>query len=189
MKKWVALFSVVPLLFLFTIASVVPASAGGWTGNANIIAGGKLLEEADWFGSDEHFEYGVEFDFRKKNWPLSIAVAGLTSQGAASILILGLESNTSEINFGVRKIVDHLGPIHPFVGGGVALISSELEILGSIESHTTVGYWLSGGVYTRLLRKTNLGLELRYSSGEVTIAGADRKVGGTHIVLLLGAHF
>ncbi len=188
MKKWAVLFSVVPLLFLFTIASVVPASAGGWTGNANIFVGGKLLKEADWLGSDKHFEFGVGVDFRKKSWPVSIAVGGLFSQGAASILIPGLESETFEFDIGVRKIVN-LGSIHPFVGGGVAIIGGELEIFGSIESDSTVGFWLSGGVYKRLLGKTNLGLELRYSSGEITLAGVNRKVGGMHIGLLLGGHF
>ena len=172
--------------------NALPAQADV-TGNVNVFLGAKGLDEDDWAPVDDQAEFAVEFDFRERAWPLNL-VFGLRGahdeedRGGATI-----ESTTSELSLGVRKIWESTPYIRPFLGGGLALMGAEAKGTGvfgtASSSDGGLGIWLGGGIYWTLTPHFNLGFDLRVSAAEVTIAGVDVEAGGAHLGLLLGYHF
>lgn len=196
MKKGV-MFAARCCLFVFLISIITIAgfktSAYGqsdWTGNVNFFLGAKALED-EWEPTEEQTEFGVEIDFRQKDWPVNIAIDISGASGEGSIGIFDYESRTSELNIGVRKIWDKSPQVRPFIGGGISFISGEFEwsSLGTSEDDSAMGFWVGGGVYWALTEHFNLGLELKVSSAEITLAGLDVNAGGGHFGLLIGYHW
>ncbi|MGE5172432.1 MAG: outer membrane protein [Betaproteobacteria bacterium] len=184
------------LLSLFCASGVLAQDE--WTGNVNAFLGQKKLDSADWEPVDEQPEFGIEIDFRKRNWPISIAIDFMGSSDEETVFdpTLGpvtLEGKTSEFDIGVRKIFDELAPVKPFIGGGISFIRAEATVTAfggeANESDTGAGIWLDGGLYFTLGQHFNLGFELKYSDADVTIAGINVKAGGTHVGLLAGYHW
>ena len=193
------IIAVLALALSLLCASVVSAQ-DEWTGNVNAFLGHKTLDKGDWEPAEEKGEFGIEIDFRKKDWPVSIAIDLMGASGEGNFVdpIFGTidkaESRTSEFNIGARKIWDELAPVRPFIGGGLSFMRAEAKVtipgIGSAsESGTGAGIWLGGGVYFTLGYHFNLGLELKYSNADVTIAGVDANAGGTHFGLLAGYHW
>lgn len=184
------------LLMLF----VFNAHAYGWTGNLNFFLGQKILNEDsdDLESLDEQPQFGLLLDFKKENWPVSLAIDYLSSKDDVtefdpiSALNWTFELSTTELDVGLRKIFDGPGSqIKPYVGGGAAYISAESEITNGFWTETWddngIGFWLNGGVYWTLGQGFNIGVDLRYSSADVGEEDAD--AGGTHVGLLLGFHW
>ena len=101
-----------------------------WTGNVNVFIGVKALDEGDWEPVDMHDQIGVLADFRKKSWPISIAVDFLASwddQGSITLPGIGTvgleaEAKTRELDLSVRKIWDYSPNMHPYFSGGIGLV-------------------------------------------------------------------
>lgn len=173
----------------------IPSSAicDSWTGNINAFLGTKQLDKDDWEPLEEQSEFGVMVDFKKTNWPVSIAIDFLSSSDDTTISGINLEGKTTEFAFGVRKIFDTSSNIRPFIGGGLANISAEMSAqLGGVsvsDDDSTMGFWLCGGIYWTFAESFNLGLHLRYSDAEVTMYNYTGEAGGTHTGLILGYHW
>ena len=193
------LISVLALVLSMLCVSVVSAQ-DEWTGNVNLFFGQKTLDKGDWEPAQDQDEFGIEIDFRKKDWPVSIAIDVMGASGEGNFVdpFFGFndkfESKTSEFNFGVRKIWDELAPVRPFIGGGISFMRAEGTVTvpgfgSNSESDNGAGIWLAGGVYFTLAEHFNLGLEFKYSSADVTIAGVDVNAGGNHFGLLAGYHW
>lgn len=177
------------------------ANAGEWTGNVNFFLGQKTLDKDDWEPVDEQPEFGVLVDFKKQDWPVSIAIDILGSSGDETLNDpdlgnLSFEAKTSELNLGVRKIWNTANSsIRPYVGGGVAFINADAELkstgfsISVSDDDMGTGFWLGGGVYWTLNQSFNLGLDLRYSQADVTLFDESLKAGGTHVGLMLGYHW
>jgi hypothetical protein len=191
------------VIYAIIVATIVvlPAAsqAQDWTGNVNAFLGSKALDEDDWKPAEDHSEFGILVDFRKKEWPVSIAIDFFHSEGDGSAydpfsgLFIDMDGETTELNAGIRKIWEQHANIRPYIGGGVALISAEVS--GSSMGFTisdddnAVGFWINGGVYWTIGTSFNIGLDLRYSKAEVTVVGVDAEAGGGHAGLLLGYHW
>jgi len=195
-KKYIiAVLALVPFLLSASVAS----AQDQWTGNINVFFGQKNLDKDDWEPVEEQSEFGIEVDFRKKDWPVNIAIDVLVSSDDQSIIDpffgqVDLEGKTKEFNIGIRKIWDEHSSVRPFIGGGLSYIRAEAEAtipgLGSAsDSDTGVGIWLGGGVYFTLGEHFNLGVELKYSDADVTLFDVDAAAGGTHYGLLAGYHW
>lgn len=196
-NKYVIL--VLALLLSLLCASVV--SAQEWTGNINAFLGQKTLNDKDfWEPAEEQGEFGIEFDFRQRNWPISIAIDLMVASGEGDFFdpfngtIDTFKSRTSEFNIGVRKVWEGISPVRPFIGGGVSFMHAEAEeVVPGVGSFTDTddgtGLWLGGGVYFTLGYNFNLGLELKYSTADVTLENVDTNAGGTHFGLLVGYHW
>jgi opacity protein-like surface antigen len=197
MNKYVIL--VLALALSLLCASVVSAQ-DEWTGNVNAFLGRKTLDKDDWAPAEKQGEFGVEIDFRQRDWPLSIAIDLMGASGEGDVYdpffgtIDKFKSRTTEINIGARKIWNEPAPVRPFIGGGLSFMRAEAEVevpgVGSnTESGNGTGIWLGGGVYFTLGQHFNIGLELKYSTANVNIAGVDVNAGGTHFGLLAGYHW
>ena len=190
MKK---LLAVVIILFWLSVPTLAISgsspSPGDWTGNVNVFLGFKYLDEDEWEPTDEQDEFGIELDFKQQGWPVSIAIDYLSGSGDGTYAGIEFESETSELNLGVRKIWDASPTIRPFIGGGIAFITGEFGGLGLSEEDDAVGFWLGGGIYWTLAEHFNIGFEGKVSSADVTLFGVDADAGGTHIGLLAGFHW
>lgn len=164
-----------------------------WTGNVNFSLGAKALEEDDWEPVEEHNEFGINIDFRQKEWPISIAIALVGSKDDESIAGYKFELSTTEVRFGAKKNWSPNQVMHPFLGGGLALLSIDVEVSdGSgkgTDDDSSIGIWLEGGIFWTLNNSFNIGFELGYSKGEVSSFGYDVDAGGGHAGLILGYHW
>lgn len=185
------------LLSLAAVLASRPAAAGGgeWTGNLNVLLGAKALDKEYWEPADEQAELGIEADLKKKDWPVSIAVDYLEAFGEGEAYLgytaVTLESETSELNVGLRKIWDGSERTRPFIGGGLSFASAIARVrapgLSASNSDKATGFWLGGGVYWLLGDGFNLGLEAKSSSAKVFDGDGD--AGGGHFGILLGWHW
>ena len=173
------------------------AQETGWTGNANFLLGAKALEKTEWEPAEEQAEFGAEADFRKRDWPVSLAIDLLGAAGEGRVYTsLGeakFESETSEFSLGIRKVWDGAPHVRPYIGAGITLAkaTARLSLAGITleDSDNGTGYWLGGGVYWTLSESFNIGLELRSSSAKANLFGQEVKAGGGHFGLLLGYHW
>lgn len=190
-------------LIVFSLSLLLPgvASAVGWTGNINGFFGGKALDDSDWF-ADEQAEIGVRLDFRRQNWPVSIAADVHFSDGdhSGNVFFPGLgirpykeDVETCEFNLGLRKYWDAVSNMHPFVGGGLAYVQLEAE--GRIDGTTSlsdkgngIGAWVNGGILWTI-NAFNVGFDVRYTRAEVGLDAGDFEGGGGHAGVLLGYHW
>jgi len=197
-KCIIAVLALAPFVFSMSLAS----AQDQWTGNVNVFVGMKNLDKDDWEPVEAQNEVGVEIDFRKKNWPVNIAIDILKSWREDISSIIGpfgptdlkVNGYTTEFNIGIRKILDEFSSVRPFIGGGLSFIKAEMDVsiknIGSAsESDSGIGIWMGGGVYFTLGEHFNLGVEVKYSDAKVTIAGVDTNAGGTHYGLLAGYHW
>lgn len=189
------LLRMIVFITLFSISGVSFAFAeqDAWTGNANILLGGKTLDEDDWEPAERQGEFGIEIDFRKKDWPINIAIDLLGAAGEETEGFTKRESRTSEFNIGVRKVWGQFPHLRPFIGGGLSFIRAEDEVtvLGFTVSDddSGTGIWLGGGVYWTLEEHFNIGFELKSSFAEVTLFNKDVNAGGGHFGFLAGYHW
>ncbi|MDP2865771.1 MAG: hypothetical protein Q8O90_05980 [Elusimicrobiota bacterium] len=185
-------------LLLALPARRAAAGENDWTGNANLFMGSKALDKADWEPAHKQAEIGVEVDFKKRDWPVSIAIDFLGAYGEAKVYDpfygeVRIESDTDELSLGIRKVWDGAPHVRPFIGGGVSLVSAtgSVLILGTPmeASGSGGGFWLDGGVYWTLGTAFNLGLEFRTSTAKARISNQEIKAGGRHFGLLFGYHW
>ena len=168
----------------------IPSSAicDSWTGNINAFLGTKQLDKDDWEPLEEQSEFGVMVDFKKTNWPVSIAIDFLTSSDDATINGIDIEGKTTEFAFGIRKIINTSSNLKLFIGGGLANISAELSAQypwdKTSDDDSAIGFWLGVGTYWTFAKHFNLGLHFRYSDAEVTMFNYTGEACGTHTGLI-----
>ncbi len=195
MKKSIILSTLLAMITFFPLAT----QAHAWSGNINLFLGAKALDENEWAPLDSQSELGILFDFKGAHWPFSIAIDYLRSKDDEAFFnpftgnVGNLEGKTSELNIGIRKILDHHSNVRPYLGGGLALIRAEMSLsergIRVSDNDRSVGFWVNGGIYWTLADIFNIGVDLRYSKADVTLFGVDAGGGGAHAGLLLGFHW
>ncbi|ABW68769.1 hypothetical protein [Desulfosudis oleivorans] len=185
------------IFFLMLVLPPFARAQAEWTGNINGFLGAKALDEDEWEPAHEQSELGVAVDFRKTGWPVNIAIDLMSAYGEGYVFLPGAvilaESRTAELNLGFRKIWDHFPHVRPFLGAGVSFIAAEAESsaygISISDSDQSLGYWAGGGVYWTLGDHFNIGMELKASWADVTLAGMTVNAGGGHFGLLAGYHW
>lgn len=184
--------------------------------NLNFVLGGKLLDSDDWPVGDSQGALTFQSTFGPRSWPVQVAIDVLgsgTAEDSFNISRPGFEikgeevvQSTFELDVGVRKIWQ-VGNARPFVGGGLAIIWGwqERALLfpsrspeGATDevlprppvivdaSDEAPGVWVDGGIFWRLGKRFNLGLEGRFSAASLSLAGRDVQAGGLSLGLILG---
>jgi len=190
MKTGSLLVTISILLAVFT-ASKAAAAIGDWTGNLNFTVGGKVLDGGDWEPVDGQVELGIDVDFRPRSWPVGMAIGLRASRDEKdNVVVQGFEGTTKEMRLGLNRVWGPTASLHPFIGGGLAVISAEIErsVPGSTErGHDTgTGLWLNGGMYWTFGAGVNLGFEVGYSQARISLFGEKVDAGGTHAAVLMG---
>ncbi len=183
-------FFLLAMVMLSTICFKVSASPQSErTGNFNVFLGSKYLSDTEWPYVDVQAEAGIKFDFRKQSWPINLAAEYLRAEDDYTWIIFGIESKTTELNIGVRKIWEQFQHVRPFIGGGISFINGEFTSHGTSDDDSSIGVWFGGGVYWTLKKHFNIGLEIRESTADVDIFGKDVDAGGSHFGVLVGYHW
>jgi len=176
---------------IIAVLSLTMAPVFAVTGDINAFLGQKSLNSNDWAPVDDQIEIGVLSDIRGDSWPISFAADLLVSTDKADMPGPDITGSTLELDIGVRKVFDIPGMVmHPYVGGGPALISASREYdYGSYkmtDDDSGAGYWVSGGIYWTIATHYNLGLDVRHSKADVDLFGTTRNAGGNHAGIIFG---
>lgn len=172
------------------------AVADEWSGNVSGFLGQKALDDKDWGQQDQQGAVGIMIDFKKKQWPVSIAIdlvgSGDEDKSSASIK----EALASEIQLGVRKIYEpETSSFKPYISGGISFMNVELRNkdratgLTNLDEDSAVGYWVSAGSYVQISKHFQVGLDVRYSQADVNLSGKERTAGGVQSAVLAGFHW
>ena len=183
---------------LVLLAGFVPGIAGAasaegdWTGHANFLIGQSFLDDGKWGSLDHQDAYGLEIDFRNRHWPVNIAIDLVGCSKEEDSLVPGTgrvirqSADISELDLGVRKVWDQGPFIHPFVGGGIGIVTAERQSLGIELDGDGVGLWLDTGINLAVTTHFNVGVELRYSWAEVDLGPERINTGRVTAGALLG---
>lgn len=176
-------------IFLFLSPSLTYASE--WSGHLSGLVGLKILDSDDWPDLDTHLSMGIAFDIRKDSWPISIALDVMDTDGNYEQDDMEDLGHSTECHFGVRKLFMYQNPkIQPYIGGGVSFMSAEQEyqVNGNKtkEDDHCMGGWLGAGIYFATNYGFTVGLDVRYSQGEVTLFDHDRAAGGFQTFVIVG---
>lgn len=196
------------LLILIALAVCTFMVAGdavaGIKGNVNFLMGAKALKDSEWTPVEDQGAVGVIADLKEANWPVSIAMS-LVGSGDSVIVYdtvlmdyVEYEGATVEFDIGVKKIWD-VGNFHPYIGGGLAIVSAEQQVTTNFMSEsitgTGVGLWAGVGGFWSLSR-FNIGFNITGSSADVDLENdlvialpKEVNAGGTTAGLILGFSF
>jgi hypothetical protein len=173
------------------IGAIPTASASG---NVNLFFGVKGLDAEEWTPIDNQDELGVQVtvDVGK----IGIAVDLLRSNDKKPLFdSVNIEGTTTELCVGVRKIWGK--KLRPFFGGGLAFIEAEIQLSDEFDSveddHSTVGFWLDGGVFYQFAKHFNIGIDARLSATSTEEeywfgqpVEPKTELGGFHLGVLVG---
>lgn len=173
----------VAIILIVVAASIsAPAEAGG---NVNFNLGGRGLDEDYWGGAEDQGVFGVQVDFGPDKWPVSVAL-GMSVSAAENeeFVCLFCEAHGLEVpGLGTRTITSGVfefsaGVLYrrrgerktiPYVGGGLAFMGVGQEVSRGAfkidDDDTTVGVYVNGGVYWRLGKAFNIGIDARVVTG------------------------
>jgi hypothetical protein len=192
------------------LLAVSPAAAGG-TFNFTV---GKTSLDQDVEPADDQTGFGVQWSFGKEGWPVMLAVDLIYSTGDGSESYsayffpygylnaeLDVDVKTMELAFGVRKEWGKKS-MHPFLGGGLQWTNTNVDAdlsvsgLGSAPiidgDDSSVSFWANAGIYWRLGKHFNLGVNVRYRDAEATVqeeifgSDVDLDTSGVHYGALFG---
>jgi len=183
-------FAIAMLLLLTTSMTHADELSGHISGYIGL----KTMDSSDWPDLDTHFSMGVVFDIKKDSWPISI-VLDLVDTGDKHNHD-GMEDlgHTTEYQLGIRKIfMNQHSKIQPYIGGGVSFMYAELEFeennITTTQDYRDTGGWFGAGMYYEINPEFVLGLDVRYSHGEVVLFDKERDAGGIHTGVTGGFQF
>ena len=192
MKRF-CLFKTICLAILLLITTSL-TSADEFSGHISGYLGLKTLNSSDWPDLDKHFAMGVFFDIKRDSWPISIALDILDT--GAKHDHDGMEDlgHTTELHLGIRKIFSNQQKsIQPYLGAGISFMYAELEFevnnVTEKQDDGDTGVWLGAGMYYEFNSRFTLGLDVRYSYGEVVLFNKERNAGGIFGGITGGYHF
>jgi len=173
------------------------AAPSDFTGNISGALGGKSLDHDDWDPNQHQLLYGVQSDFRKTAWPISVAIDYMGSVGEKKRGGAHITGSTHEIAIGVRKVWESFGVVAPFIGAGPAVLvaqtQSSVDFNGghviTEDSDAALGVWAGGGLLFRIDPRFNLGAGVRYSHAREKLFKTNVDAGGTEFMVLAGLHF
>ena len=182
------------VMAIMLLPATAVANSEGLSGHISGFIGLKTMDGDDWPDLDKHFSMGAIFDVKKDSWPVSISLD--ISDTGDKHKHDGMEDlgHTTEYHLGVRKIFTNQNRnIQPYVGGGVSIIYAEQEFEENNNTTTqdddAVGAWFGAGMYYEINPSFVLGLDVRYSEGEVTLIDEDIDAGGFHTGITGGYQF
>ena len=179
---------------IVTCACLSPLLAGG---NANFILGSRAMDDDRfWDTLDTQAVIGVSVDFGAESWPVNIAlsVIGSGAEDRVPGLLGGnidITARVGELGVGANKTWGQGRTIRPFVSGGLVLVIADLEgRQGGVsvsDDGGGVGFFIDGGVFWRLGKRFNIGVDARIVLGtEVTLFQVKTDTDYAQLGLILG---
>jgi hypothetical protein len=127
---------------------------------------------------------------------VQIAADVLVTVDEETVSGVDFTATTFEFDAGVRWLIYKKGKVFPYVGAGVGVIGAALEGdfgFGNVDAgDASLGFWADAGVFFRLGKAFNIGIDLRYSDASVDLdfgsgfVAQDVNAGGFSYGLLVG---
>lgn len=160
-------------------------------GNANFVLGARALDEDQWQPLDDHAAFGVNVDFGKDDWPVTIVLGSHSSTDATVLFIIDIDLDVTEFSVGVQKTWDQYTHARPYISGGLAFISGDLTgsygAFSAGDDDSSGAVFFDGGIFWRIGTRFNLGVNARFVAGsDLTIAGVDVDVDYVQVGGLIG---
>ena len=186
---------ILPLLITTFALASAPISAkqeNEWDNRVSVLLGYKNLKSNNFEESNQK-AIGIEFDVKKKSWPVSIAVDLLGSGEKTSISGGKVEEVTGGIHLGVRKHWMFTSNVETYLGGGVNYEIGEIKEKTNGASTTLddnrLGIWFSGGVNWKFRNGFILGSEVRHTNEVDYFSTGTIQPGGLYYGVTLGYSF
>lgn len=177
----------------FSSALAQEETDSSWSVNLSGFLGRIDLDEADWGNRDIHGSIGLISDWKKQDWPVSIALDLIGSGREDKSSATREESTAATMHIGVRKVFGSPDQdFRPYIGGGLMLVESywlSKELATGIktrEEDSGTGTWVGIGAYKNISTSWQMGFDLRYSQADVELLGERRKAGGLQTAFSLG---
>ena len=188
------------LAAVLTLLLVVANSPARASGDVNVLFGWCNLADDAWGdlqnGLSTGASIGIQFDYAREGWPVHAAASLGTCVVKETEEGLGTEVTISDYAAGVvwfpRKSAKAL---QPYLGGGMAFIEADIEILTNMpapatlvkDGDTTSAFYVHGGFLSRTERNFTFGLDLRLLQGsDLTLFDAAFEPGNFQARLIAG---
>jgi len=159
-------------------------------GNANFVIGTRTYDgkNLDLFGVDDQTVVGINVDFGKNDWPITLVIGAFTSSEDNAIMGFPFELVITELSFGVQKTWDQYSHARPYISGGLSQIKGEFNILLAPDNDdSTIAFFVDGGIFWRIGEGFNLGIGGRILLGsDVTFDMLDTDLDYTQINGVIG---
>lgn len=169
------------LVVVVACLALSPALWAEQRGNFNVVLGGRQFDDTDmWEPVDTQFVLGANFDFAIERWVVNWIFSLYTSDHDSTVDLSGVpisvELSTLELATGVVKYWGKT--TRPYIGGGFSFINADLTggALGltASDDDTSVAGYINGGIYWRIGRLFNVGIDGR------VLAGSDLQIFNTN---------
>lgn len=171
-----------------------------WAGHLNILGGVRNLSNPDWsnIGISQQNYYGIDYDFAKKTWPVSILIGASQSTGkadyVASTYTVNVELIIEEVDIGVRKYFFKNKRYGAYLTTGAAILKATQKsnclsgCSGSLgNNETAIGYFLNGGLYLGSKSGFYLGVDYKILTGSKMKNNLDANYGQVSLLLGFGS--
>ena len=179
---------------------VVSAGDAFADGNANFILGGRDNRDDEFWGGvgfavllvagrpvEPRGVFGVNVDFGGQNWPVNL-MAGL--HVSADVQDAGVFTNVAavaDLTFGAVWMPMKGKNVRPYLGGGLASVGVIVDFDFVDDSDQSFGWYANGGVFFRLGKKFNIGIDARILRGtELRVFGTDFNADYDQLGMILG---
>lgn len=175
--------------FLLECASV--AAAGTIGASLELIRGKKSLDSY-WEPTDSQSEWGTVFSIypTESRFGLEMGFLVAASDEANFDSSLSGMTETSEMYFGVKKVIDANDQLKLFIHGGLAVVSMDVTLSTPFnrvsDNASGSGYYWGTGGYYMVSKNVGLGMAARVTSADVDFGGGDLAAGGTHLAATIG---
>lgn len=151
--------------------------------DVNVFGGRKMMSDSDWGALATQNEVGLLGTFGPTRWPVHLALEGY---GARSFDGGNSSTTITEFSGGLRRVFA-FGPVRPFVGAGAGYTLAAYSQRG-LETKTDRGtvIWAGAGAAFRVRSYGNVGVQVRYSTADVTLGSRTVDAGGVHLGVTVG---
>jgi opacity protein-like surface antigen len=156
----------------------------------SIYLGQRSLDEDDWEPIDEQGVFGVEYSRETEGSAVGFEVGLMGSGDEDDLGGADIEGSIGELYGGVRKtFLD--GVVRPYVGGGLSILTAEVDIDGvGDDDDTSPALYLHGGVDFDITESFFLGLDLRFLfASDIELHGLEGDADYGQLALVLGFAF
>jgi len=174
---------------LFVCCALLAGGVLEAAGNANFILGQRSFRDDvfELFDQDQQSLFGANIDFGGQSWPVHMVVGLHLSAESTTVLDETIDTAVADLSFGAVWYPMKGSTTRPYLGAGVSSLGVAVDDGFDTEDDQTFAAYINGGVFWRLGRRFNIGLDLRVSrGGEVTLFAIPIETDYEQLGLILG---
>jgi hypothetical protein len=149
-------------LFVIALLALAGMSRTLAEGDVNLLLGGReMIQSTDWKPYDSQLGFGLMADFGRPTWPIQLEAAYLESKRSVPSFGSTQTVEFSELCFGFGKYWSAGRKTRPYIGAGGEYLTVTVNRFGSAASAESFGTYVHAGVFRRIGRRFNLGVDGR----------------------------